>query len=128
MKFLVNEVKYDEKHTANISDRDKGKTQRDFLELQGEHFDKCYENNINSHPAKQFFKRIFGRQMKCVIYSYRNWIWTFSSLDKEQRIWALVSTRGATWEYDTTSKYKIKIYDLFNEILIYMRNKDVDKE
>jgi hypothetical protein len=72
------------------------------------------------HPglnSKQIFKKVFGRQMTCINYVYRNWIWTFanSPILPPATIYCLIDGRGVHWEMDISS-WKSEIAKLRGEI------------
>ena len=101
----INAVPYDEDLT------------RSMLELQvTERVDILYRMNLemkyldkwpcNEHPTRKVFQEVFGKQIKCVDYTNRNWVWTFSNDDNTACINVLCSTRGKDFEYRSDSNLK----------------------
>ena len=64
------------------------------------------------------FKRAFGRQQTTQNYSYRNWIWTFTSDDGSATMHCLVNShQGLSWEYNRATSDVDSLEPLMNEIV-----------
>ncbi len=95
--MLINEIPYD---------KDKADPIINSIPLnvnKGQFFEAWYmrEYHMVKHPGlstKQIFKKVFGRQLTCVMGWYRNWVWTFSSDDCSATIYCMVDIRGMHWE------------------------------
>jgi hypothetical protein len=55
---------------------------------------------------KEYFKKVFGKQLTCRMYTNRNWIWTFSDENNTACVNALISTTGISWEFRKDSNIK----------------------
>ena len=69
---------------------------------------------------KDIFKKLFGRQSTTKSYSVRNWIWTFSTNDKENIVHCLISSEGIAWQYDPRSKDKKQVVRLVKHLKQYL--------
>lgn len=124
MKFLVNEVPYDENNTDSMVNMDfrgdKDSYSNRILE-ECSWFEIDYMKRIQQAPEdrrdpKSIFKYIFGEQQICKNYSCRNWIWTFSDSEEENTLYVLVSKEGTNWEFDRTSEDYDKVIDIRKEV------------
>ena len=119
--MLINEVSYDENNTDCIVNyiphRHNGIKR--FFHLPDFYYNVVYMEKLYKKfpnmPSKQIFKKVFGNQQKCVQYTYRNWVWTFSNEEKTATINCLVNETGVSWEMDITSN-KQEIIKLRQEI------------
>jgi len=123
--FHINKEPYNEKKTDSISNV-LIKKHRSVNFLQINLFNKLYKSGkAEEYPeSKGRMKKVFGRQLTTVIYSHRNWIWTFSTEpDKKGKavIYALVSVRGCHWECDRTSNKKY-LFKLFKDVLKHIED------
>ena len=114
--MLINEVPYEESKTdcifncLRIEDIRAG-----FPGYYKLSYMKKMHKKFGNISSKQIFKEVFGRQQRCVNYTHRNWIWTFSNEEKTATIHCLVSETGVSWEMNNTSNVK-EILKLRKEI------------
>lgn len=108
MSINVNKAPYVEGETDSISNLG--------LFIPGKVYYDIIKDVDPDVVSKTIFKKVFGRQQICKNYSYRNWVWTFS--DEHATIYCMVSTRGASFEYNyVKSKDGEAIQNLFNKIM-----------
>ena len=112
----INEVKYDENHTQSLINN---MYIRGYSDAYAEFYNRLFliYRKFPDKTPKQIFKDVFGKQQICVTYSRRNWVWTFSN--GKASIWALISTRGISWENDPRCDfYEVKklLYEIIREL------------
>jgi hypothetical protein len=124
--MLINEIPYEKEKSDNITNYiplgDNGRARYHHVPQFWEAW-YMREYHMVKHPdlsSKQIFKKVFGRQLTCVVYMHRNWIWTFSnSTDVSSALFAtiycLINIRGVYWEMNIDSN-KLEIIKLREEI------------
>lgn len=133
MDFLVNDVLYNEQKTESMLNMDfyENKSSysrriRDECTWYGERYMKTIQEIPEKRrDSKSLFKYVFGGQQICKNYSRRNWIWTFSDINKNNILYTLVSIEGVSWEFNIDSKDYDEVIDLRKGVEKYIYEKAV---
>lgn len=118
--FKINEAVYNEEHSdsyMNLAHQLYGLPPEQYKKEYDKFYDASFYSRKNimkihdtSEPlyceSHEFFRKIFGRQQMCVIYTGRFWVWTFKAGDTNAVLHALVGHRGkgVSFQYDTRHK------------------------
>jgi hypothetical protein len=129
MNIQINKVPYEEDKTDSVMNL--GNKHNEF-KLQSEAF---LDNLMKYHDiwpcpeynSKTVYKIVFGKQLTCVTYSYRNWIWTFSDENNEACLNVLCSERGRSFEYRKGSDFK-KLKEIIGWVESMLLDSRVKKE
>jgi hypothetical protein len=123
----INKVPYEEDKTEHVRN----------IGLECPYYDLFNHLDLNKayhakwpypkYQSKEVFKTVFGKQLKCVNYTYRNWVWTFSDKDNQACLNVLCSETGAHFEYRHKSRQAVlkEIIDwVSNKVLNYEKKND----